>query len=69
MYLPVDNIIAPIPNVNVMLCADKIQNYKDFLLYHKNTHPRAKELDEYFNNWFKALKIENFDFWFELLQK
>lgn len=30
MYLPVDNIIAPIPNVNVMLCADKIQNYKDF---------------------------------------
>jgi len=61
--------LSPIPNVNIMLCADKIQNYKDFLLYHKNTHPRAKELDEYFNNWFKALKIENFDFWFELLQK
>lgn len=33
------------------LLADKIQNQKDFLIYHGRTHPRRIELQKYFNNW------------------
>ena len=40
-----------------MLIADKIQNKKDFELYHKGSHPRSMELDHYFNNWLKRLNI------------
>ena len=47
-----------LPEVRDMLIADKVQNYKDFLLYHKKTHERSKKLDEYFNNWFKLLEID-----------
>jgi hypothetical protein len=43
--------------VREMLIADKVQNYKDFLIHHKATHPRSQELDEYFNNWFELLEI------------
>lgn len=65
----VDEIaLSPLPEVTQMLVADKIQNYKDFVLYHKGTHPRSIELDEYFNNWLKKLGIDNFDWWFEELQ-
>ena len=46
------------PEVREMLIADKVQNYKDFLKYHKATHERSKELDEYFNHWFKLLNID-----------
>ena len=60
--------LSPLKEVNEMLIADKIQNYKDFLIYHKDTHPRAKELDEYFNNWLKKLNINDFDYWFQILQ-
>lgn len=49
--------LSPLTEVNGMLKADKIQNYKDFLKYHVNTHERAKELDVYFNNWLKKLDI------------
>jgi hypothetical protein len=45
--------------VSDMLIADKIQNYKDFLMYHKDTHPRKEKLDNYFNLWIKHLKAEN----------
>lgn len=44
--------------VKDMLIADKVQNYKDFLIFHRSTHERADELDEYFNNWFKLLDID-----------
>lgn len=44
--------------VREMLIADKVQNYKDFLINHKATHPRSQELDEYFNNWFRLLEID-----------
>jgi len=49
--------LSPLDRVNVMLIADKIQNRKDFELYHKGTHPRSEELDVYFKNWLKRLNI------------
>lgn len=42
----------------MMLYADKIQNQKDFRLYHKETHPRSEQLDAYFNNWITYLRAE-----------
>lgn len=50
--------LSPLKDVNDMLIADKVQNYKDFLHYHKNTHERSSELDIYFNNWFKRLNVD-----------
>jgi hypothetical protein len=41
--------------IRQMLYADKIQNEKDFKLYHEGTHPRSKELREYFDNWINIL--------------
>lgn len=64
-FFSIDMHLSPIPEVNTMLAADKIQNYKDFLLYHSVTHIRAKYLDKYFNEWLEALKIKNFDEWFD----
>lgn len=51
-----DIAISPLPGVMFMLFADKLQNYKDFLLYHKDTHPRSAELTQYFKNWIEKLK-------------
>jgi hypothetical protein len=50
---------TPGPNLMVkhMLIADKVQNKKDFDLYHKHHHPRSDELDSYFNAWLKVLNI------------
>lgn len=50
--------LSPLEDVNVMLKADKIQNRKDFEIYHLNVHPRSLELDNYFHNWFNKLKID-----------
>ncbi len=41
--------------IKQMLYADKIQNEKDFALYHEGKHERSKELREYFNNWLNIL--------------
>lgn len=38
-----------------MLYADKVQNQKDFLLYHSKTHQRRDELTRYFETWINAL--------------
>jgi hypothetical protein len=40
-----------------MLIADKVQNRKDFERYHRDTHPRARDLDHYFRNWLIALRV------------
>jgi len=47
--------LSPLLEVNQMLWADKLQNYKDFKLYHQNKHERSTELNEYFNNWINRL--------------
>ncbi len=47
--------LSPLEDVNDMLRADKIQNYKDFLIYHKGIRPRSDELDYYFNRWIEIL--------------
>jgi hypothetical protein len=54
---------GPLREVQLMLIADKVQNYKDFLLHHKGTHPRSAELELYFKEWLAALCVsqEQFD--------
>lgn len=50
------NLLSPIcDTIRDMLIADKIQNRKDFLLYHATTHSRAPQLLWYFNNWIDFL--------------
>jgi hypothetical protein len=46
---------GPLPGVREMLVADKVQNYKDFKLYHADTHPRRHQLTLYFETWLSAL--------------
>jgi hypothetical protein len=41
--------------IKKMLYADKVQNEKDFALYHEGTHERSKELRRYFDNWLHVL--------------
>lgn len=49
--------LSPLKDVNDMLIADKVQNCKDFELYHIKTHPKSKELENYFDNWFDRLGV------------
>jgi len=49
--------LSPLAEVNQMLAADKIQNFKDFMVYHCATHPCADALFVYFRNWFDRLGI------------
>ena len=49
--------LSPIVEVNQMLIADKVQNRKDFLLYHFGTHQKSDTLDIYFKLWLSALNI------------
>lgn len=44
-------------DVRLMLKADKVQNYCDFLTYHKKSHERSYELEVYFQKWFIALDL------------
>jgi hypothetical protein len=54
-----EDVVNPIhPQVKAMLVADKIQNYKDFMLHHAETHPRRRELFDYFHNWFEILQLD-----------
>jgi len=55
---PEDFVGLSCREVTDMLIADKVQNYKDFLVYHKGIHPRTEKLDFYFNTWFKILEVD-----------
>lgn len=44
-----------------MLYADKIQNFKDFKLYHYNTHEHSKRLYRYFTTWITYL-VKRYNF-------
>jgi len=61
--------LSTLPQVNKMLIADKVQNYKDFMIHHAKTHPRRDELDHYFRWWLGRLGIDNEQFvaWNEAL--
>lgn len=48
-----------LPEVRMMLIADKVQNYKDFIAHHRGTHARSKELDLYFQTWLEALGLND----------
>jgi hypothetical protein len=52
-----DIALSPIADVNEMLVADKLQNYKDFMLHHRATHPRGAELERYFTLWLERLEV------------
>lgn len=56
--------LSPLQEVNDMLIADKVQNYKDFILYHRGTHPRSDILEHYFNNWLDKLNRRDTFEWF-----
>lgn len=49
--------LSPLLEVNEMLIADKVQNYKDFTKYHYGTHPRSEKLNDYFHKWLEALDV------------
>lgn len=49
--------ISLLEQVNKMLIADKVQNWKDFKQFHLGKHARSDELDFYFRSWFRALGI------------
>lgn len=54
--------LSPLKDVNDMLIGDKVQNYKDFLLYHAETHHRKDILDKYFKDWLQRLEISDSTF-------
>ena len=49
--------LSPLTEVNLMLIADKVQNKKDFMLYHYGKHENSDRLLEYFNQWLYALGV------------
>lgn len=56
--IPADGIhISAFKEVNDMLIADKIQNRKEFELYHRETHRNSARLDMYFKEWLIALGV------------
>lgn len=52
-----DIALSPMPEVNAMLIADKVQNRKDFILHHRGRHPRSDALDRYFRLWLERLGV------------
>jgi hypothetical protein len=54
---PSDFVGFSCPEVKEMLIADKVQNYKDFIKYQKDTLANGT-LFEYFNYWFDLLEVD-----------
>lgn len=55
-------LIAIDPAVRKLLIADKVQNRKDFDLFHCDSHPRRAQLRLYFECWFTLLDISEADY-------
>jgi hypothetical protein len=49
--------LSPLAEANDMLRADKVQNWKDFVLHHRSAHPRSAELERYFRLWHSRLGL------------
>jgi len=64
------NPLSPLHQVNLMLVADKIQNRKDFEVYHKGTHENSAALTQYFADWLDVLGVSEADYikWLELIK-
>lgn len=54
--------LSPIKEVNDMLIADKVQNRKDFIRHHLDTHANAARLDAYFKLWMERLGISDAEY-------
>jgi hypothetical protein len=52
-----DIALSPLGDVNDMLVADKLQNWKDFVLAHQGSHPRSDALERYFALWHERLGV------------
>lgn len=66
--ITLDTTKSPFAVVNSALVADKIQNRKDFELYHKKTHPNSSELDSYFKTCLAVLGATE-DFYAYLVER
>lgn len=60
--------LSVLQEVNHMLLADKVQNRKDFEIYHYGSHEKTEILEKYFSNWLRALEVTESRYR-ELLQK
>lgn len=49
--------LSCLAEVNLMLIADKVQNRKDFELFHLGSHPKSAILGSYFQNWLRRLQV------------
>lgn len=55
---PADWPRSPLPEVQQMLVADKVQNRKDFERYLRGDVPNGDRLDVYFGEWLDALGVD-----------
>lgn len=54
----------------LLVFIDKIQNRKDFEIYHKATHENSAALTQYFSEWLDTLGVSESDYtkWLELIK-
>lgn len=50
--------LSALPPVNHMLIGDKVQNRKDYAIYHEATHENRERLTKYFKEWCARLGVD-----------